>query len=860
MSKTTLEINLNEEYKIKIEKGNEFNNSIFKDVYTSALNNVIEIAKQSDNDIESKYDDFNNIIAFTGERGKGKSSSMISFRDALVNKDQPDHKSFFNDSSYKYLFNKSFAEIDVIDPSLFRGGESLFEIILAKMFQRFQTEINKAKCEIHQDDKRSIIHNFQKVFENLQIINSDRKEIYKKETIEALSKLATSSNLRQCFKDLISVYLSKFDDNKDYLIIAIDDFDLNISGAYEMLEDIRQFFIQPKIILLIASKIEQLNDSIINNLAYEFKSLSSFYHQNVGYNMTNNLENNRYPRINQHINIENKSDLYDKFNIASHKYIEKLFPLHRRLNLPELYIDDKDLMIFIGNQDELSNLKIEDIVKNNLHLELKASLINNKVLFTGSDLSLLLSEFIYAKSGLFINIPKHRINNIFPHNLRGVLSLLSITKKTDINSEFLKYILDIGKMKLEKEFIEVFEVLENQPLESLNISIVNSIGRLKEKFNELNINYILFAKNPANVSIGDVYTVLYHLEKQIDYSNSKQILFLELLNIYYSLRLIDLEKVNNDLQSFYYSNSLSLFRTSNKRRKRDFISFEGLAIKKEFDKLNSINDKFWLANFFIIFGKYNERYRDDSYSPFFKNIQNVSNGVFSPLAIFTNILFPQNIIKQINLEASNELTLYYDVVAWNLNNKNLNNLFKNTMFLLEFLAIFDEESRTEHKSDGMNKSEEGDEYYFDVLFDYFTKSLERALKIFSTKYPFLDIDFKWWIENNPIIKHWKELLENKEKHSTLREIFQDIYLAQDPKNYSKEDVDISKKLLKEYSTYFKSDQSEKSRGAKLAMNSVYKAFDENSEIFYTLKELRDSMNTDLQGGLKEIEAFLKSIR
>src|SRR5690606_624903 len=82
LNDSTLVINLNEEYKIKIEEAKDFDTSIFKDVYESALKNVEEIVKQSSKNGE--YDDYNNIIAFTGERGKGKSSSMISFRDALV--------------------------------------------------------------------------------------------------------------------------------------------------------------------------------------------------------------------------------------------------------------------------------------------------------------------------------------------------------------------------------------------------------------------------------------------------------------------------------------------------------------------------------------------------------------------------------------------------------------------------------------------------------------------------------------------------------------------------------------------------------------------------------------------------------
>ncbi|GAA6767754.1 hypothetical protein AAFH68_37040 [Flavobacterium sp. CGRL1] len=308
-------LNLNEEYKIKIEKGNDFCNSIFKEVYISASLNVAEIISKSKRG--SKYDDFNNIIAFTGERGKGKSSSMISFRDALVNNQKSCHINFFETEdldnvslgkAFEILRNNKFAEIDIIDPSLFRGNESLFEIILAKMFSKFQDSINKKDSKIRDEVRRSLIKHFQSVFENLQMINSDRKELYKQETIEVLSKLATSSNLRECFKDLVDYYLENFE-NKQYLVISVDDFDLNISGTFEMLEDIRQFLIQSKIVILIACKIEQLRESVLNNLYKEFEYLIKY--------QSSEIDENK---------LINKTE----------KYLEKLIPFEKRLELPNL--------------------------------------------------------------------------------------------------------------------------------------------------------------------------------------------------------------------------------------------------------------------------------------------------------------------------------------------------------------------------------------------------------------------------------------------------------------------------------------------------------------------------------------------
>lgn len=59
--------------------------------------------------------------------------------------------------------------------------------------------------------------------------------------------------------------LRKFENNKSFLIIAIDDFDLNFSNTYLMLEDVRQFLIQPNLIVLISLNKIQLADSLYNS-------------------------------------------------------------------------------------------------------------------------------------------------------------------------------------------------------------------------------------------------------------------------------------------------------------------------------------------------------------------------------------------------------------------------------------------------------------------------------------------------------------------------------------------------------------------------------------------------------------------
>ncbi|MGQ2108072.1 hypothetical protein ACT4R0_09920 [Ornithobacterium rhinotracheale] len=753
---STLFINLNEDFKIKIEKGIHFKKSIFKDIYKEALKNVAEIVEQAKDNEE--HDDYNNIIAFTGERGKGKSSSMISFRNALVNEnnseqfleilkedDENDAKGYFNTKSK--IKETKFATIEIIDPSLFRTGESLFEIILAQMFQNFQEHLKNKDCTISDSDRREIIKKFQEVFENLRIINSDKKDLYKKDSIEVLSKLATSSNLRKCFKDLVSIYLEKFEKNKDFIVIAIDDFDLNLTGTYEMLEDIRQFLIQPKVILLMACKYEQLTEIV----KLKFKE-------------TKFIEN---------------------INTKAEKYLEKLIPFHRKLVLPNILINENKTVIFLGDKSDLGQNSLEEIESDHLK-DLKDSLTESQKLFIGENPQITILEAIYKKTNLFISLPELRKNSFLPDNLRSLINLLSTLKKSSQKKALESYIIGTSVNNLNKNFSDIFLNLEKQDIETLNIALANSIENLKilektkennikirglkllfeeegyyKEYEENNIKNILLSKKPKNVNIGDINAILYTLSKKLDYSKVENSLFLDLLNIYYALRISNYEGINENIYSFYSSTDIKVFKSSKSNEPRDYINFQRIELKNIFDDNIDNESKFWLIHFFLILGKINPNFRSESESPYFKSIQNVNQGLFSPLAIFSNILFPDKLLEQINLKPSEDIKLYDEIIKWNENKSiNLNKLLQNSMFFLELMQNFEAEAEIEHKSQGVPRDKNGNELYFETLYDYFTKSLKRALISISKKYPYLGISADNFIENHPILAYWSKILDN----------------------------------------------------------------------------------------------------
>lgn len=673
---STLTINLNEEYRIKIENGNDFHTSIFEDVYINTAKNVVEIIKQSEGN--NDYDDFNNIIAFTGERGKGKSSSMISFRNALINnRNENKHKDFFDaknledkslNSTFEILRNKKFAEIDIIDPSLFKGNESLFEIILAKMFSKFQEKLKEKDSDISEDVRRSLISNFQKVFENLQIINSDRKELYKFETIEALSKLATSSNLRDCFKDLVTKYLDTFE-KKNFLIIAIDDFDLNVSGAYEMLEDIRQFLIQRNIVLLIACKMEQLNEAV--KIKYKKKL--------------------KY-------GIKNKSKLY----------INKLIPFTRRIILPD-----------VQKVNEL-NLKV---------------LSDNEKIFdsTNSDFNESVIRFIYEKLNIFQTLNKLETNYIIPKTIRETQNFFNIISVDNNIEQFKDYILQgIEDIRYKKLLVQLEETPNNLfLLMSLRIVIKlytdknnidfnsnASLSNLQSQFKRL-FNSV----NSDKISIGDILFVFNEYENSLKIEEFEEFEFFDTFKLYFILRLSQFKKNKTELliTKYGFVNFFSeILPKENNKYSRDLIYFEGNLDEKLKDF--SDNQKFLFSLWVSYLGDGIREYRIDTEKDIFK--ENYKQGYLSPFSTLNNIYNINELSEIFKFNKNSELINSY--VKWFENSKFIKHLY-NPSFSSEIFELI-REFRKNHIKGAQPVN------YFDTISLFFAYGIIYSLDKFETKY------------------------------------------------------------------------------------------------------------------------------
>lgn len=867
---TTLLIDISDEYKVRIEDGKEFSKSIFFKIYKDAFRNTYEIVRQNES-AKSDLDVYNNIIVFSGERGRGKSSSMVSFLKSLTNIQKFKKVDFFLDFPISEIINRKFASLDIIDPSLFKGEETLFEIIVAKMFSKFQNSFSNSGKEINHDDKRLVLKEFQKVFTNLKVINGGKKYIYDREPIDALSALAYGSNLYSSFTSLIDVYLDKVE-QCEFLVIAIDDFDLNMADTYKMLEDIRQFLIQHKILILVSCRIEQVYQSVENNFLNQFGRLPArFEDRKTSHTITINEGRGYSQRININENGPREGNFHiDPLRIQANRYVEKLFPLSHILSMPVI-TDTNPLPIefregkyvtpkidkFIINIDK--ELFTENKPLNYLSQYAESDKIGTEV-FVGNNLQDVVLDLIYSKTGVFINKPTYRLNAIIPNTLRQVHSLIgAITLSVDSLSNLKNYIVDIAQNELPSKLVDIFINLEKQEFQMMNLHFLNFMGIIREHFdisNKNDFNYLLYPKNPGNVSLGDTYSVLKRFYDNVRNHDELAVKFLDYISIYLAVRTKIMERSNPSklmqaTMGGYFNGYNEVFPVQRRGgKRRDWVTFR----LNQWDELSD-EERYWLGFFIQFLGVYQNDYRDKKESPFFKELNsqggNIEHAIFSPLAPLSNSMFATDVWRSLmkTSEDANSSQLYRELLEWSESNS-LQSFLNNNMFYLEFLQTLDEISKRQHKSDSVGS-------YSAAIKDYMLISADQALDRIKEKYPYIALDLKHKVVDHPVYHKWKDMDENWNVFDIVDGLFD---MSDERETFSQQDKNTARELLRNYNRYFANPQEQSPRGAKQAMNTVVKSFADSSYPREKLEEFRKLMDLDLEDGLNRIKNYLNQMR
>lgn len=293
----------------------------------------------------------NNIIAFSADRGYGKTSAMLSFSTALQTLGRQSDSSFqkiwWNPDFWpKNLLNLHFFVLDPIDPTVLENTDSILPVIISRMFLEFTNHARKMRpaspggeaayasrnYSYFQQDLRERQQQLLQKFQDCYRLADDHKDTKRRsenyDDLQLLADRGDSSNFKEHFAELVYSYLNFMSlvpsgpsapNRRDaFLVIQIDDADMNPQHAYEVVEEIRKYCVLPNVIILFATNMDQLEMCVEQHFLKSFEAIL----KSVVNGDTSSSHTATHSRIQCHSTAVN--------------YLDKLIPSLHRINLPNI--------------------------------------------------------------------------------------------------------------------------------------------------------------------------------------------------------------------------------------------------------------------------------------------------------------------------------------------------------------------------------------------------------------------------------------------------------------------------------------------------------------------------------------------
>lgn len=291
---------------IVYETAQKLSQSVHSDVYRKAHDLTAQIIEQnallSDSKEKRKYEDgystdvrnmeqLNNVLYFLGRRGTGKTSAMLSYMEFLKDYYRKANRMSGTELPKEMLFSEKklmFTGLEYIDASKLAPKENIMGVIWAKMIKKWKDEEKNSRFDKglqmdadYEYKKRQFMHQLDEVYKCLSVLKTT-KDILDPEddmVLDTLTKLSFTVNLKSSFEKLVQQYVDIMQYTGTervihYLVISIDDVDMNIKKGYEILEDIRNYLMIPNIIVLMSAQYEQLERICRDHYTGEFNKES----------------------------------------------------------------------------------------------------------------------------------------------------------------------------------------------------------------------------------------------------------------------------------------------------------------------------------------------------------------------------------------------------------------------------------------------------------------------------------------------------------------------------------------------------------------------------------------------------------
>lgn len=373
--------------------------SLMYPAFSAALDALAGIVKysdtwnQRDKSNNRKSDGFygysNNILAFCAPRGQGKTSAMLSFSAAIERGVSPEEKNKKSEKLEDICRNHYFHALPPIDPTMLSEGESVIQLVLGKLFheisklwespQRREGPWDTAAWQ--ETEKFKILEEFKACYHGLFRIN---KQSGQEKNSDDFEKMLTASDIFQLKERLHNIILYFFRLSgcafqESFLLIQLDDTDMQMEHAYSILEEVRKYLAIPNVVVLMATHLDQLRTLITQQFAVQL---------------------HEPPQIGGQFAATTRR--------MAAKYLDKLIPASQTVYLPTMRLrrdTEQKLMLVIEREEKP---KIGPV-----------------------DLENEMFSLIYEKTGLAFIRHDNYMHNLLPTTLRGLQHLYRLLNQME---------------------------------------------------------------------------------------------------------------------------------------------------------------------------------------------------------------------------------------------------------------------------------------------------------------------------------------------------------------------------------------------------------------------------------------------
>lgn len=563
MSKYTLTYEKDKSQEIYIEEIKEIGKDgslYFNKEYEDSLNLIKAIveAQINNKDNNANYS-CNNRILFTGQRGSGKTSVMRSLAKYLSNE-----KTIGQNTNKTVV---TFSCLPMVDPSHFDNNNNILLTVITNMFSEAKRKMNEDKDGGDTAKREDLLKQFEKVFKSLDSIKSELSSY----TLESLNRKSDAEDLKDKMKDLVQKYLT-FQGcgmGQSRLVLLIDDIDMSVSYAPEMLEQLRKYLELDNLIILMSANLGQLSNEMREKYSSAFQ-----------YTLKDS---------NQALSI-------DVEDLAT-KYLLKLFPTSRRINV-ERHVDQllkTDLFIKGWNEKKGKN--------------------DNTASEDNGNFQKVILSLIWSKTRLLFipKDPENTLHPIIPTNLRDLAQFLDmlISLKTveprnnNLFKEFAEYEECQKNLQVIKRYVmntwipnhlsvEEELVFKNIPTDitEINKHLINAINvrgtNHKTRLMSREVSLDMIERNAEDINIDcDIYTMVSPNDPKFVKANKISDIFNQPSNYSYGDLLLMIDKYETYFESEEdrrFTDAIKIYYTILLFETMFFKSKDVKYIKADFDK------------------------------------------------------------------------------------------------------------------------------------------------------------------------------------------------------------------------------------------------------------------------------------